>query len=168
MSSKESVLSGTFLTSLRTHKPFSDGHMRTELEVSFLSLLWFANFSPFMYHSQTRMVHCKPAELLLAEQGLTKPTERMLKHFAGCVPWIPLVHKDLRQFSHIRSITTERRIRIERHKNLMSYTDAFDFVSKFYTQKTHTGKASTSFTSGLYLTLLVCLRVLKHDREVNG
>ncbi|KAF8497242.1 DNA mismatch repair protein MSH3 [Russula emetica] len=85
------------------------GHMRTELE--------------------TRMVHCKPAELLLAEQGLTKPTERMLKHFAG-------------------SITTERRIRIERHKNLMSYTDAFDFVSKFYTQKTHSGKASTSFTSG--------------------
>jgi hypothetical protein len=33
------------------------------------------------------MVHCKPAELLLAEQGLTKPTERMLKHFAGCVTW---------------------------------------------------------------------------------
>lgn len=88
---------------------FEDGHMRTELE--------------------TRMVHCKPAELLLAEQGLTKPTERMLKHFTG-------------------SITTERRIRIERHKNVMSYTDAFDFVSKFYTQKTHSGKASTSFTSG--------------------
>jgi hypothetical protein len=41
------------------------------------------------------MVHCKPAELLLAEQGLTKPTERMLKHFAGCVPWILPVRKDL-------------------------------------------------------------------------
>ncbi|KAI0247060.1 DNA mismatch repair protein MSH3 [Lactifluus subvellereus] len=87
----------------------SDGHMRTELE--------------------TRMVHCKPAELLLAEQGLTKPTERMLKHFSG-------------------SATTERRIRIERHKNTMSYTDAFDFVSQFYTQKTQCGKASTNFTSG--------------------
>jgi hypothetical protein len=31
------------------------------------------------------MVHCKPAELLLAEQGLTMPTERMLKHFTGSV-----------------------------------------------------------------------------------
>jgi hypothetical protein len=41
--------------------------------------------SPPMSSYQTRMVHCKPAELLLAEQGLTKPTERMLKHFAGYV-----------------------------------------------------------------------------------
>ncbi len=41
------------------------------------------------------MVHCKPAELLLAEQGLTKPTERMLKHFAGCVPFTPPVRKGL-------------------------------------------------------------------------
>jgi hypothetical protein len=92
MSLKESVLSGAFLMLLRTHKPPSDGHMRTELEVSsFLGL-------PTSRHSclpQTRMVHCKPAELLLAEQGLTKPTERMLKHFAGCVPWITPVHKDL-------------------------------------------------------------------------
>jgi hypothetical protein len=50
----------------------------------------------------------------------------------------------------------------------MSYTDAFDFVSKFYTQKTHSGKASMSFTSGLYLTPLVRLNVLKRDREVDG
>ena len=83
-------LTGLFLMLLRTHKPPSDGHMRTELEVNFfLGLLLSANLTPFMYVSQTRMVHCKPAELLLAEQGLTKPTERMLKHFAGCVPWIP-------------------------------------------------------------------------------
>lgn len=70
--------------------------MRTELEVSFFFpiLLLSANFSPFMYLFQTRMVHCKPAELLLAEQGLTKPTERMLKHFSGCVVWIPPVLKD--------------------------------------------------------------------------
>jgi hypothetical protein len=44
------------------------------------------------------MVHCKPAELLLAEQGLTKPTERMLKHFAGCV-LCPPVRKDLTPIS---------------------------------------------------------------------
>jgi hypothetical protein len=31
------------------------------------------------------MVHCKPAELLLPEQGLTKPTERMLNYFSGWV-----------------------------------------------------------------------------------
>jgi hypothetical protein len=49
--------------------------------------------SPLIFSYQTRMVHCKPAELLLAEQGLTKPTERMLKHFAGCVLWIALMHK---------------------------------------------------------------------------
>jgi hypothetical protein len=69
--------------------------MRTELEVGFFpGLLLSANFSPFIYLSQTRMVHCKPAELLLAEQGLTNPTERMLKHFAGCVLSIPPVRKD--------------------------------------------------------------------------
>ncbi|KAH9001542.1 DNA mismatch repair protein MSH3 [Lactarius akahatsu] len=88
---------------------FEDGHMRTELE--------------------TRMVHCKPAELLLAEQGLTMPTERMLKHFAG-------------------SPASERRIRIERYKNQMSYTDAFDFVAQFYTRKTSSGRASTNLASG--------------------
>jgi hypothetical protein len=37
MSLKESVLSGAFLMLLRTHEPLSDGHMRTELEVSFFS-----------------------------------------------------------------------------------------------------------------------------------
>jgi hypothetical protein len=96
MSLKESVSSGTYLMPLTTHKLSSDGHMRTELEVSLLlSLFLSANFSPFMYLSQTRMVHCKPAELLLAEEGLTKPTERMLKHFAGCVPWTPPVCKGL-------------------------------------------------------------------------
>ncbi len=133
----------------------SDGHMRTELEVSsFLSLLLSANFS-FIYLSQTRMVHCKTAELLLAEQGLTKPTERMLKHFAGYAPWNLPVCKGL---TLNRSTTTERRIRIERHKNVMSYTDAFDFVSKFYTQKTYSGRASTSFMLGLYSSPLIRLK----------
>ncbi len=44
MNLKESVLSGTYLIPLRTHKPPTDGHMRTELEVRlFLSLLLSAN-----------------------------------------------------------------------------------------------------------------------------
>ena len=57
--------------------------MRTELEVGYHLLT--SKLSSFMPACQTRMVHCKPAELLLAEQGLTMPTDRMLKHFAGCV-----------------------------------------------------------------------------------
>jgi hypothetical protein len=50
----------------------------------------------------------------------------------------------------------------------MSYSEAFDFVSKFYTQKTHFGKASTSFKSGLYFDTVHPLRVLKHCRKVDG
>jgi len=70
------------LVSLRAYGLPSDGHMRTELEVtSFMP----TDLTPFTYLSQTRMVHCKPAELLLPEQGLTKPTERMLNYFAGWV-----------------------------------------------------------------------------------
>ena len=57
--------------------------MRTELEVGCHRLA--SKVTSFMLARQTRMVHCQPAELLLAEQGLTMPTERMLKHFAGCV-----------------------------------------------------------------------------------
>jgi hypothetical protein len=57
--------------------------MRTELEVGCHRLA--SKSTLLMPACQTRMVHCKPAELLLAEQGLTTPTERMLKHFAGCV-----------------------------------------------------------------------------------
>ncbi|KAI0260994.1 DNA mismatch repair protein MSH3 [Gloeopeniophorella convolvens] len=112
---------------------FEDGHMRTELE--------------------TRMVHCKPSELLLAEQSLTKPTERMLKHFAG-------------------SATTEHSIRIERYKTRMSYTDAFDFVSDFYTRKTNSGKASasklmaevTDFPKQVTIALAQCIEYLSAFR----
>lgn len=35
--------------------------------------------------SQTRMVHTKPAELLLPDKGLSKPTEKMLAHFTEYV-----------------------------------------------------------------------------------
>src|ERR1700730_7618867 len=62
------------LVPLRAYRLPSDGHMRSELEVtSFVPI----DFLLFTNLSQTRMVHCKPAELLLPEQGLTKPTERM-------------------------------------------------------------------------------------------
>ncbi|KAI0059076.1 DNA mismatch repair protein MSH3 [Artomyces pyxidatus] len=88
---------------------FLDGHMRTEVE--------------------TRMVHTKPAELLLAQKKLTKPTERMLNHFSG-------------------NATTEHSVRIERYSGTMTYTEAFDFVSAFYTSRTKSAGASEGFTSG--------------------
>ncbi|KAH9063827.1 DNA mismatch repair protein MSH3 [Lactarius deliciosus] len=69
-----------------------------------------------------KMVHCKPAELLLAEQGLTMPTERAPRPNAE--------------------------YELERYKNQMSYTDAFDFVAQFYTRKTSSGRASTNLASG--------------------
>ncbi|KAA1471299.1 DNA mismatch repair protein MSH3 [Dentipellis sp. KUC8613] len=88
---------------------FEDGHMRTELE--------------------TRMIHTKPAELLLPQTKLSKPTERMLAHFAG-------------------NSTFEHNIRIERYKTQMPYTEAFESLSEFYTRKTQAPNASESFTSG--------------------
>ncbi|KAF8447476.1 muts domain V-domain-containing protein [Boletus edulis BED1] len=66
---------------------------------------------------ETRLVHTRPAELLLPEQGLSKLTEKVLRHFAG-------------------SIQSGQKIRIERYKNAMGFSAAFDFVTKFYSDKT--------------------------------
>ncbi|KAF7968561.1 hypothetical protein HWV62_30097 [Athelia sp. TMB] len=88
---------------------FDDSHMRIELE--------------------TRIIHTKPAELLLPATGLSKSSEKMLAHFA-------------------QNTAGGAQIRIERFEETMSYTDAFAFVSDFYTDKTKEGVASESFTSG--------------------
>ncbi|KAL4068083.1 muts domain V-domain-containing protein [Scleroderma citrinum] len=74
---------------------FDDSVMRSELE--------------------TRLVHTRPAELVLPARGLSKLTERVLKHFSGSAA----AHK----------------IRIERYEKLMEYTESFDFVAQFYTDK---------------------------------
>ncbi|EIM90301.1 DNA mismatch repair protein MSH3 [Stereum hirsutum FP-91666 SS1] len=92
-----------------TWDEFEDGHMRTELE--------------------TRMVHTKPAELLLSGQKLSKPTERMLGYF-------------------VTHANGDHKIRMERYKDPMTYSDAFEYVSAFYTRKTTSSKASESFKSG--------------------
>ncbi|KAH7922832.1 hypothetical protein BV22DRAFT_1113691 [Leucogyrophana mollusca] len=76
---------------------FDDSLMRTELE--------------------TRLVHTRPAELLLPDKGLSKTTEKVLKHFT-------------------EAALGERKIRTERFGGIMSYTDAFQFVSDFYADKT--------------------------------
>ncbi|KAH9923928.1 muts domain V-domain-containing protein [Epithele typhae] len=76
---------------------------------------------------ETRMVHTKPYELLLPTKGLSPATEKMIKHFT--------------EHSHM-----EHRIRIERFRKQMAYSDAFALLSKFYTEK-H-ADASESFKKG--------------------
>lgn len=79
---------------------FDDSIMRSELE--------------------TRLVHTRPAELVLPEQGLSRLTEKVLKHFAS-------------------SAAGEHRVRIERYESPMEYTAAFDFVTQFYNDKAKQG-----------------------------
>ncbi|KAF8843625.1 hypothetical protein BDN67DRAFT_964104 [Paxillus ammoniavirescens] len=65
---------------------------------------------------ETRLVHTRPAELVLPDRGLSKLTEKVLSHFIG-------------------SVTNAQKIRIERYKSGMGYTEAFDFVTNFYSDK---------------------------------
>ncbi|KIJ68934.1 hypothetical protein HYDPIDRAFT_80554 [Hydnomerulius pinastri MD-312] len=69
---------------------------------------------------ETRLVHTRPAELVLPEPGLSKLTEKVLKHFIG-------------------SATSGQRTRVERYRGAMEYTEAFDFVTNFYSDKTKAG-----------------------------
>ncbi|KAG8217898.1 muts domain V-domain-containing protein [Butyriboletus roseoflavus] len=66
---------------------------------------------------ETRLVHTRPAELVLPEQGLSKLTEKVLRHFAG-------------------SVHSGQKIRVERYKNGMKFSVAFDFVTEFYSDRT--------------------------------
>ncbi|KAG6831187.1 hypothetical protein H0H92_012327 [Tricholoma furcatifolium] len=59
---------------------------------------------------ETRLVHTRPAELLLPEKMLSDTTTKMLQHFTG------------------NSIGN--RTRVEHFSETMSYSDAFDFVSR--------------------------------------
>ncbi|KAI6124838.1 muts domain V-domain-containing protein [Pisolithus croceorrhizus] len=79
---------------------------------------------------ETRLVHTRPAELVLPEQGLSRLTEKVLKHFAS-------------------SAASEHRIRIERYENPMEYTAAFDFVTQFYNDEAKQGVAKDSKMEGL-------------------
>ncbi|EKM55929.1 uncharacterized protein PHACADRAFT_96015 [Phanerochaete carnosa HHB-10118-sp] len=90
---------------------FEDNGMRTELE--------------------TRLVHLSPAELLLPEEALTRPTQKILSHFA----------------THGHNEFTAR---IEHFASTMSSSDAFTFVAGFYADKNRreNAKASDGFRSG--------------------
>ncbi|KAG9120901.1 Mismatch repair protein msh3, partial [Ceratobasidium sp. 392] len=84
---------------------------------------------------ETRMAHVRPLELLLPEKRLTKPTEKMLAHIGS----------------------QGNRIRVERYKDSMSYTDAFDLVSAFYRKHGDDAPqtASEGFRSGKLMGCLV-------------
>ncbi|KAJ3538219.1 hypothetical protein NM688_g6551 [Phlebia brevispora] len=78
---------------------------------------------------ETRMVHITPSELLLPESGLSESTDKMLAYLTA--------------HTHV-----DFKIRTERFKTTMSYTEAFDLLSKFYTDKSGTATASQSVKSG--------------------
>lgn len=65
---------------------------------------------------ETRLTHIQPAELLLPSLGLSKPTERVLKHITG------------------ESRNTAC-VRVERISNVPAYNAAFDELTAFYRSK---------------------------------
>ncbi|KAG1782777.1 muts domain V-domain-containing protein [Suillus placidus] len=64
---------------------------------------------------ETRLVHTRPAELLVPSEGLTKMTQKVLAHFANA--------------SHDQGIRTEY------FNSALSGSEAFDFITNFYTTK---------------------------------
>ncbi|KAJ6547415.1 muts domain V-domain-containing protein [Mycena capillaripes] len=67
--------------------------------------------SPMRIELETRLVHSKPTELLLQRNGLSKSTDKMLKHF-----------------TEVPATAT----RTEYFDDAMSFSEAFEFVSQFY------------------------------------
>ncbi|KAF8959081.1 DNA mismatch repair protein MSH3 [Flammula alnicola] len=84
---------------------------------------------------ETRLVHTRPAELLVSKNDLTPATGKMLSHFTGIS-------------------SSGHHIRTETFKTVMSYTDAFSKVSEFYTDKKKFGAASESFKSGKLMAII--------------
>ncbi|CAE6452008.1 unnamed protein product [Rhizoctonia solani] len=84
---------------------------------------------------ETRMAHVRPLELLLPESKLTKPSEKILAHIAN----------------------QGSRIRFDRYKNQMSYTEAFELVSAFYRKHGDDSpeNASEGFKSGKLMGCVV-------------
>lgn len=77
---------------------------------------------------ETRLTHTRPAELLIPEKGLSESTCKMLRFFT-------------------RNSATGGEVRLEYIKHLMSYTDAFSSLSKFYTNRNLSAAASDAFKS---------------------
>ena len=72
----------------------------------------------------------------------------MLSSFSGWVESSPLMNNTEKWAPFSRTSTTGNKIRHEYFDETMSSTEAFDFVSRFYTDKAKFGAASESFRSG--------------------
>ncbi|KAK0210572.1 muts domain V-domain-containing protein [Desarmillaria ectypa] len=81
---------------------------------------------------ETRLSHTKPAELLLHQGGLTKATEKMLSHFTTIS-------------------SSSGGIRVEHFSDLMAYTDAYSYITDFYTKKKLGPVVSDNVRSGKIL-----------------
>ncbi|KAF9069829.1 DNA mismatch repair protein MSH3 [Rhodocollybia butyracea] len=80
---------------------------------------------------ETRLAHLKPVELLCSSDGLTRPTEKLL-----------------RELTSSSSSTGPDRVRMECIPKLMSYTQAFSFLTSFYVDKRSSARASEHLKSG--------------------
>ncbi|KAF9009406.1 DNA mismatch repair protein MSH3 [Cyathus striatus] len=82
---------------------------------------------------ETRLAHIKPTEILLSRSGLSDATSKILSHIAE------------------DSSPGGSKFRTEHFIKEMAYTDAFQLVSKFYTDKSKYPVASESFRAGTLL-----------------
>ncbi|KIL68593.1 hypothetical protein M378DRAFT_8640 [Amanita muscaria Koide BX008] len=92
--------------------------------------------TPMRIELETRLAHTTPTEFLLPAAGLSEPTKKLLSHFAS-------------------SSMAGKNIRTENFDSVVSYDDAFDYVSDFYVSKRHSSNASESVRSGNQMARVV-------------
>ncbi|KAF8212388.1 muts domain V-domain-containing protein [Mycena galopus ATCC 62051] len=95
---------------------------------------------------ETRLMHSKPTEVLLPRKGLSKLTDKMLRHFTDAP-------------------TTSTKIRTEYFDDPMPFSEAFEYVSEFYaaTDKPDSGghlAAITDFPKPVVVALACTIRYL--------
>jgi DNA mismatch repair protein MSH3 len=88
-------------------------------------------------------VHCRPSELLLPASKLTNPSEKMLEHFIRCFSLL-INHSFIYHIDTVYSESTGgHKARIERFAETMSYTEAYDSLTVFYSAKNGAHESST-------------------------
>ncbi|KZT24115.1 hypothetical protein NEOLEDRAFT_1068081 [Neolentinus lepideus HHB14362 ss-1] len=81
---------------------------------------------------ETRLSHTRPMEMLLPARNLSEATEKMISHFIATAP-------------------EGRKVQMERTKQMMPYSEAFNLITSFYTENASTVGVSGSFKSGQLL-----------------
>lgn len=111
----------------------------------------YLSVTTYILSLQTRMVHISPSELLLPEEGLSKSTEKILAYFTTYVlqGFLETDGGPKFRFTGKRHSWTDHKIRIERYGKKWTYTNAFSYLSEFYTDKNKGAAGSESFKSGL-------------------